>query len=103
MMIPLLLLALTATVVAAVAGLGFLLRLLPRPVTKAGSRPVSPRRGPSPVGLVLPPGEEGHLAAALAFQEAADRYVAMCERRVAEARYWRAAVPGDLTQREVRT
>ena len=44
-----------------------------------------------------------HLAAALAFQEAADRYVAMCERRVAEARYWRAAVPGDLTQREVRT
>ena len=102
MMIPLLLLALTATVVAAVAGLGFLLRLLPRPVPKAGSRPVSPRRGP-PVGLVLPPGEEGHLAAALAFQEAADRYVAMCERRVAEARYWRAAVPGDLTQREVRT
>jgi hypothetical protein len=88
-MIPSLLLALTAIVVAAAAGLGFLLRSLPRPVPRASSRPVAPRRGPPPpVVLVLPPGEEGHLAAALAFQQAADRYVAMCERRVAEARYW---------------
>jgi hypothetical protein len=90
-MIPLLLLAVTAGVVVAVAGLGFLLKSLPRPMTKATTGPVSLGRAPSPVDLVLPPGEEGHLAAALAFQEAADRYVAMCERRVAEARYWSAA------------